>query len=156
MADMNTQSAQTHEACGNARGGLPACAPLANPYVPFQAQNPERYSTGRALMKGTLFPGLDLPYRGAGSVEPRGAEAMQRLQELQAVNFAITELGLYLDTHADDEEAVQLFNQYVEQYEMLRQQAADSGIALTQLESAAGSCYTWLDDPWPWDAETEA
>lgn len=79
----------------------------------------------------------------------------QSMQDLQAANFAITELGLYLDTHADDEEAVQLFNQYVEQYEMLRQQAEDSGMALTQMEAAAGGCYTWLDDPWPWDAETE-
>lgn len=60
------------------------------------------------------------------------------MQDLQAANFAITELGLYLDTHADDEEAVQLFNQYVEQYEMLRQQAEDSGMALTQMEAAAG------------------
>ena len=50
---------------------------------------------------------------------------------------------------------MQLFNQYVEQYEMLRQQAADNGMALTQMEAAAGGCYTWLDDPWPWDAETE-
>ena len=135
MADMQTQAAQTAEGCGDTRGTLPACAPLANPYVPFQGQNPERYTAGRALMKGTLFPGLDLPY--------------------QAANFAITELGLYLDTHTDDEEAVQLFNQYVEQYEMLRQQAADNGMALTQMEAAAGGCYTWLDDPWPWDAETE-
>ena len=53
--------------------------------------------------------------RGAQSVEPRAAH---ELYDLQAVNFAITELGLYLDTHSDDEEAVQLFNQYVEQYEM--------------------------------------
>ena len=145
MADMQTQAAQTAEGCGDTRGTLPACAPLANPYVPFQGQNPERYTAGRALMKGTLFPGL----------EPRDADGMQSMQDLQAANFAITELGLYLDTHADDEEAVQLFNQYVEQYEMLRQQAADNGMALTQMEAAAGGCYTWLDDPWPWDAETE-
>ena len=155
MADMQTQAAQTAEGCGDTRGTLPACAPLANPYVPFQGQNPERYTAGRALMKGTLFPGLDLPYRGTSGVEPRDADGMQSMQDLQAANFAITELGLYLDTHADDEEAVQLFNQYVEQYEMLRQQAEDSGMALTQMEATAGGCYTWLDDPWPWDAETE-
>ena len=107
-------------------------------------------------MKGTLFPGLDLPYRGAQSVEPRSEEERQRLQELQAANFAITELGLYLDTHADDAEAVQLFNEYVEQYELLRQQMADGGFALTQTEAAMCGRYTWLDDPWPWDAETEA
>ena len=135
---MQTQAAQTAEGCGDMRGTLPACAPLANPYVPFQGQNPDRYTAGRALMKGTLFPGLDLPYRGTGGVEPRSADGMQSMQDLQAANFAITELGLYLDTHADDEEAVQLFNQYVEQYEMLRQQAEDSGMALTQMEAAAG------------------
>ena len=108
MADMQ-MAAQTAGGCSDAQGTLPACAPLANPYVPFQNDNPERYAAGRALMKGTLFPGLDLPYRGAQSVEPRSEEEMQRLQELQAANFAITELGLYLDTHADDAEAVQLF-----------------------------------------------
>lgn len=114
MADMQ-MAAQTAGGCSDAQGTLPACAPLANPYVPFQNDNPERYAAGRALMKGTLFPGLDLPYRGAQSVEPRSEEEMQRLQELQAANFAITELSLYLDTHADDAEAVQLFNEYVEQ-----------------------------------------
>ena len=151
MADMQ-MAAQTAGGCSDAQGTLTACAPLANPYVPFQNHDPERYAAGRALMKGTLFPGLDLPYRGAQSVEPRAAH---KLCDLQAVNFAITELGLYLDTHSDDEEAVQLFNQYVEQYEMLRQQAEQSGMALTQMEAAAGGSYTWLQDPWPWGAETE-
>ena len=27
--------------CANGQGNLPACAPLANPYVPFQLQNPD-------------------------------------------------------------------------------------------------------------------
>ena len=69
MANMQ-MAAQTAGGCSDAQGTLPACAPLANPYVPFQNDNPERYAAGRALMKGTLFPGLDLPYRGAhaGSV----------------------------------------------------------------------------------------
>ena len=51
---------------------------------------------------------------------------------------------------------MQLFDQYVEQYEMLRQQAEQSGMALTQMEAAAGGSYTWLQEPWPWDMETEA
>ena len=41
---MQTPAAQTAEGCGDTRGTLPACAPLANPYVPFQGQNPERYT----------------------------------------------------------------------------------------------------------------
>ena len=42
---MQTQAAQTAEGCGDMRGTLPARAPLANPYVPFQGQNPDRYTT---------------------------------------------------------------------------------------------------------------
>lgn len=151
MAEQNHMAVQA-AGCEDAMGSLPTCAPLANPYVPFQNSNPQRYAAGRALAKGTIFPGLDLPYRGQSNVEPREAGY---LRDLQAVNFAVTELGLYLDTHADDSEAVQLFNQYVEQLEMLRQQAEQSGIALQQTQAAAGGKYTWLDDPWPWDAETE-
>ena len=45
-------------------GRLPARAPLANPYVPFQAENPPKYELGKALVRGTLFPGLDLPFMG--------------------------------------------------------------------------------------------
>ena len=45
-------------------GRLPARAPLANPYVPFQLENPPRYEASKALVRGTLFPGLDLPLLG--------------------------------------------------------------------------------------------
>ena len=115
------------------------------------------------LAEPNIVPGTDdmwpRPANTTGGLTEKGlefVEEMQRLQELQAANFAITELGLYLDTHADDAEAVQLFNEYVEQYELLRQQMADGGFALTQTEAAMCGRYTWLDDPWPWDAETEA
>ena len=47
-----------------ANGRLPACAPLANPYVPFQNENPPKYEARKALIRGTLFPGLDLPFHG--------------------------------------------------------------------------------------------
>ena len=151
MSDLNL-AAQTAESCEDARGALPSCAPLANPYVPFQNRNPERYTAGRAIMKGTLFPGLDLPYRGAQSVEPRAAH---ELYDLQAVNFAITELGLYLDTHSGDDEATALYNQYAERYEDALQQYQQNGGSLTQMLSAQSGSYTWPDDPWPWDYQKE-
>ena len=49
-------------ACDDSCGTLPACAPLAVPYVPFQQKNPKRYSQQDALANGTLFPGLNLPF----------------------------------------------------------------------------------------------
>ena len=47
-------------------------------------------------------------------------------------------------------------DEYEQRYQLLRQQMADGGFALTQTEAAMCGRYTWLDDPWPWDAETEA
>lgn len=39
--------------CANADGTLPSCAPLANPYVPFQQTGPDLYGASCALIRGT-------------------------------------------------------------------------------------------------------
>ena len=51
-------------------GRLPAMAPLANPYVPFQLENPPQYEAQKGLVRGTLFPGLDLPFMGMVNLTP--------------------------------------------------------------------------------------
>ena len=52
--------------CGADKGTLPCpCAPLAFPYIPMQENNPVRFSRMEALQTGTLFPGLDLPFKAA-------------------------------------------------------------------------------------------
>lgn len=152
---MNTAQNQpvTLPVCADADGVLPSCAPLANPYVPFQQTAPEQYEAACALIRGTLFPGLDLPYRNMVNTQEL---AQTLMNTLSAAEFAINELGLYLDTHSADTEAVQLYNQYVEQYQMLVQQLQQQGTSLVQMDSAMNGSYTWLSDPWPWDAETEA
>ncbi len=49
--------------CGDASGTLPSCAPLAVPYVPFQQKGAMKYDHSEALENGTLFPGLNLPFK---------------------------------------------------------------------------------------------
>ena len=134
--------------CADWQGKLPACAPLANPYVPFQMVNSERYDAPNALIRGTLYPGLDLPYRGMVNTQEKNGTP---LGELQSLGFAMHELGLYLDTHQYDEEAVSLFNQYAEMYEAAVQQHEQNGGVLMQSRSAQSGCYEWLENPWPWD-----
>lgn len=48
-----------------AAGDNLAALPLAMAYVPIQ-QWTQTYDTGVALMRGTIFPELDLPFMGAG------------------------------------------------------------------------------------------
>ena len=131
---------------------MPACAPLANPFVPFQQNNPERYEAPKGLVRGTLFPGLDLPFMGMVNNQEKDATP---LEELQALSFAVVELGEYLDTHADDTEALQLFRSYVELYQKGAAEYQKQYGPLTMSQSGAdGKSYNWLQDPWPWDAMT--
>ena len=128
-------------------GRLPAMAPLANPYVPFQLENPPKYETGKALVRGTLFPGLDLPFMGMVN---KNDLPVTPLTELQAFSFAIQELALYLDTHREDKEAIELYQQYQKMYhDGMNKYEKECG-PLNHLSPTQGE-YKWLNDPWPWE-----
>ena len=143
---------QTPYLCADTDGTLPGCAPLANPYVPFQQTGSEQYPAPKALVRGTIFPGLDLPFMGMVNSKEKTGTALVQLQEL---GFALRELGLYLDTHAADDEAAALYNQYAERYEDAMQQYQQSGCSLTQMQAAMSGRYEWLRDPSPWDYREE-
>ena len=131
----------TPASCPEPNGTLPSCAGLAVPYVPFQQNNPQKYAQTEALSNGTLFPGLNLPFRLAveGSTLPATP-----LAELQALEFVVLELNLYLDTHKDDAEAFAMFKAARAAYE------SKYG-PITKETAAAADSYQWLSDPWPWN-----
>ena len=129
-------------------GRLPAVAPLANPYVPFQEDNPAMYEPRKALVRGTLFCGLDLPFMGMVN---KNELPVNVRTELQALSFAIQELALYLDTHRDDQEALELYRSYQDIYHKCMKDYAENNRPLTHFGPSHGKNYHWLDDPWPWE-----
>lgn len=131
----------------NGEGFLPASAPLANPYVPFQLTNPEKYEGRKGLVRGTLFPGLDLPFMGMVN---KNELPVTPLTELQMMAFAIQELALYLDTHRDDLEALELYRSYQAMYAEGKAAYEKMCGPLNHLSAGSGE-YKWLDDPWPWE-----
>ena len=128
-------------------GRLPATAPLANPYVPFQLDNPEMYETRKGLVRGTLFPGLELPFMGMIN---KNELPVTPLTELQAISFAIQELALYLDTHRDDKEAIEVYRAYQKMY-VEGKAAYEKMCGPLNHQSISDGNYQWLDDPWPWE-----
>ena len=134
--------------CGDACGTMPACAPLAVPYVPFQQQNSQKYGQADALANGTLFPGLNLPFRLA--VEGSSLPATP-LAELQALEFVVLELGIYLDTHKDDAEAFSMFKQFSAMEKAAKAAYESKYGPITKETAATGDSYQWLSDPWPWN-----
>ena len=136
--------------CPDHYGQLPSCAHLATPYVPFQQENPKKYSQNEALSNGTLFPGLNLPFhlKVEGSSLPNNAQA-----ELQALEFVTLELGLYLDTHPEDTEAFNLFKQYTAMAKAAKAAYETKFGPMTRAAAASGASYNWLCGPWPWNFE---
>ena len=131
--------------CG--QGRLPAMAPLANPYVPFQLEDSPKYEAAKGLVRGTLFPGLDLPFMGMVNKNELPVTA---LTQLQAMSFAIQELALYLDTHREDAEALSLYRTYQHLYEEACA-AYERKCGPLNHKSITEGGYKWLDDPWPWE-----
>lgn len=129
-------------------GKLPAVAPLVNPYVPFQADNPEQYEMNQGLIRGTMYSGLDLPFKGMVNKTPLPQSALAELQEL---GFAIQELALYLDTHRDDTEALALYRRYQRTYHDKRMGYSETYGPLSHMEPITAAEYNWLNDPWPWE-----
>ena len=134
--------------CKPEQGSLPACAPLAVSYVPMQESAQPVYPVGKALVRGTLFPGLDLPFMGMVN---NTELADTPLGELMALDFAIKELQLYLDTHADDAEAFEALQQYCRLFEEGRAAYVRMYGPLTIHDAALGKSYAWLKEPWPWE-----
>ena len=133
----------------NSRNGqLPATAPLANAYVPFQPDNPSRYEARMGLIRGTLYPGLDLPFMGMVNQKEK---AVTPLSELQVLGFAIQELALYLDTHRDDQEALEVYREYQKLYNHCRQEYLKTNGPLNHSQESSSEQYEWLNDPWPWE-----
>lgn len=122
-------------------------APLANPHVPFQLENPPMYDARKGLVRGTLFPGLELPFKGRVNQKEK---PVTPLSELQVLAFAIQELALYLDTHRDDQEALELYQAYQQMYDKCMAMYSKERSQLNHRHPSEGP-YGWLDDPWPWE-----
>ena len=129
-------------------GRLPgASAPLARAYVPMQeAANPV-YESGEALSRGTLFPGLDLPFMNLVNDDMENTP----LAELMAIDFVSDELELYLDTHAEDSDAFALYQTFLALKTEAHARYAERYGAICQSDMQKADSYSWLKDPWPWD-----
>ena len=128
-------------------GMLPVEAPLAMSYMPIQRSARPAYETVEALSRGTLFPGLDLPFMNIvnRTLSP------SPLVELSAIDFVCDELGLYLDTHRDDVEAFEMYQTFLALKKEAHERYANKCGPICKTDMLGMSSYTWLENPWPWE-----
>ncbi|MCD7035936.1 spore coat protein CotJB [Metabacillus sp. GX 13764] len=78
-------------------------------------------------------------------------EYYEELEKIQAVDFVIVELTLYLDTHPTDEGAIQQYNQFAQYSKSLKQQfEAKFGPIQQGSLNYQQDYWTWQSGPWPW------
>ena len=73
----------------------------------------------------------------------------EMMERIKGLNFSIIELGLYLDTHPDDEKALCLHRKYCKEYRELTDKYQKVYGPLTILFPC--NKWRWLEEPWPWE-----
>ena len=84
--------------------------------------------------------------------ESANMPTMEELKkQLKCYRFAIIELGLYLDTHPDDEKSLCLHREYAKKFKALEEQYQKVYGPLSIMYSCKK--WRWLEGPWPWEGE---
>ena len=73
----------------------------------------------------------------------------EMIERIKCLNFAIIELGLYLDTHIDDERAICLHRKYCKEYRELTDKYQKVYGPLT-IHFPCNK-WRWIEEPWPWE-----
>ena len=73
----------------------------------------------------------------------------EMMERIKCLNFAITELVLYLDTHPEDEKALCLHRKYTKEYRELTDKYQKVYGPLTIKFPCKK--WRWLEEPWPWE-----
>ena len=73
----------------------------------------------------------------------------EMMQEIRALEFAINELALYLDTHPEDQKALCLHRKYCKKVKELKDKYQKVYGPLTI--NFPCNKWRWLEEPWPWE-----
>ena len=80
---------------------------------------------------------------------PRDCKREEMMMQIRELDFAIIELGLYLDTHPEDRRALCLHNSYSRECKELKDKYQKVYGPLTM--DFPCNKWRWLEEPWPWE-----
>ena len=104
-----------------------------------------------ALEKGNIFNQEYIPYKNYNYFKINtNNEQEELLLKIYENEFALNDLGLYLDLHPNDGNIYKLFKEYVSNYEKYKKEYEDKYQPLDKC-FINSSKYAWTSNPWPWD-----
>ena len=79
----------------------------------------------------------------------RDMRRQEMIDQIKSLNFAIIELGLYLDTHPEDQRALCMHREYCKEVKDLKDKYQKMYGPLTIFYPC--NKWRWLENPWPWE-----
>ena len=73
------------------------------------------------------------------------------LQEIKETDFTLKELNLYLDTHPNCKEALEMYKTYEQRLKKLMCDYENTFGPLTPSSVNNTDVWTWINGPWPWE-----
>ena len=105
------------------------------------------------FLRGNLFNNLYDPYKNYryGNLNPT-SQKEELLYNILMHKFALTELNLYLDTHPNDSQMLNLYNKYLSDEKRLCREFEKSYGPLTiDSDNLGNNSWKWIKSPWPWE-----
>lgn len=112
------------------------------------------YDPYQGFIRGNLFPQLYNSYKinNPYDVTPMNEQA-QMLTNIDALTFAMIDLGLYLDIYPNDRNAIDLYNRYrVQNANYTNQYESKYGPLSLNSNALTADPWFWNDSPWPWES----
>lgn len=103
------------------------------------------------LNKGNLFYNLYLPYKNHSYKVKVVGERDGLLLNIQALDFALDDLNLYLDLYPNDKKCLEKFNEYNRKCKEYKRIFEEKYGPLTASGVEYKNNFTWIKNPWPWD-----
>lgn len=139
----------------------PTAYTMQPPMKPLAAVNPSvnlppRFLTPReGWMRGNLDANAYDPYEPYVPQTPTPKNEMEALQQkIQAYSFATLELGLYLNTHPNDQNALELFLRYREELRQFVTEFQNKFDPISLQTAPLNKLpWQWAATDWPWERE---
>ena len=124
-----------------------------NNFKKINYQDDNLYNPYQGLIRGNMFKNLYQPYKNERPYEIKPVnEQAKMLTDLDALEFAMIDLNLYLDVNPDDQRAIELYNKYrLENEELLKLYQDRFGPILLNSDALNNMPWMWDNRPWPWE-----
>ena len=118
-----------------------------------QVKPNQLYDAYAGFIRGNMYPDLYNQYKIARpfDIEPMNEQA-QMLTYVDAYTFGAHDIQLYLDTHPNDKDMIELYNKYCEESKnAIKQYEKRFGPLTVDSEATNTYPWAWKNLPWPWE-----